>query len=214
MPVGPLGVLPDTVNVIVGLVVRRAVRLTQFGRGHVVPARNAAWKEVVALNDTEQLLEPIDRVLWLDADVSAPLEELIAWMARADERFAAAPSVGWIAAVVARRGGGWAYRPENVVANARVEGQDVEVKQPLLAGLGLAYWHLPRVLEAFERANISRSEPFSWVPPYSEDTGISMELSAFGGCEVEIDPSLPTTHDGIGSWPGGALAPHQQQEVT
>lgn len=180
-PVGPAGMKPPTVLTLVGLVKAGAVEEVALPESHLIPGRNAAWAEA--------LRRECDRVLWCDADVSAPLGELAAWMSMCDAEFEREPQLGWIGPVVARRGGGWAIAPEIAEGAAT------------LLGLGMAYWHVPRVVEALRRAKLPLDMPFRWIPPFTEDYRMCGTLAA-NGCLAQIDERLPTSHHDVGDWPG------------
>jgi len=215
MPVGPVGITPETALCCAALVRLGVVEAWIMGGGPHVPARNEAWGKALSLG--------VERVLWLDADCWAQTEDFVTWIRHWDRRFAsdaereklvveglapgelqedgAGVDVGWIAPVVARRGGGWAFMPPRAV---EINGESEDV--PLLAGLGIGYWHVERVTAALRRASLPEHCPFAWQPPFSEDTGMSLVL-AWHGCRTVLDPTLPTSHVGVGSWRGGSQPP-------
>jgi hypothetical protein len=155
--------------------------------GHLIPARNLCWRDAVTIGAV--------RVLWLDADVYAPHAELVEYMRDADRVMSAPQSAtAWIGAVVARRGAGWAMRAS----------QDA-LRYPLLLGLGIAYWDVPRMRVAL---GDELEHSFRWLPPLGEDFD-ACARTWDAGYFVAVDPLLPTTHDGVGSWEGSTRVPEE-----
>lgn len=192
MPVGPQGICPATVHTLVGVFYRRAISDLIFAQSHVVPGRNMAWKEAVKRG--------CDRVIWLDSDVSAPADDLLEWGDRA-EGLVREGKIGCVGTVVARRGGGWNF------------SHDPSRLDPLWLGLGLVYWHVPKVLGALAKAGRPMNDPFRWIPPNSEDYEISGLLHRFG-CWQALDAKLPTAHDGVGTWAGAETFPGYSAEAS
>lgn len=192
MPVGPLKIGIETAQMIGALMYKRAIGGLFLAEGHLITARNGAWAGAVERKAM--------RVIWCDADVSADAEQLIEWCEENEKIMAGADKIGCISAVVARRGGGWAFNPDGP------EGG------PLL-GLGLSYWHLPRVLTALTASGRDPLQPFRWVPPWGEDFDISMLLARHGAWQA-INPKLPTRHDGVGIWSGGKKLPGHGSEAS
>lgn len=181
MPVGPLGVKPATAQLLIALVKRSVVDAVIMHSGHLIPARNKVWADVVRLK--------VARALWLDSDIYAALDDLAAFLYRADRSFDSdvEPREAWIGAVCARRGGGWAMQASEDAA-----------KYPLLMGLGLAYWDVPRMDAILGPPELA----FQWVPPFGEDYAICAKVWD-AGYRVSVDAMLPTEHDDVGSWAGG-----------
>ena len=186
-PVGPAGLSPATVLCTQTLVVRGKLNATLYSESHVVPARNRVWQGALAAQ--------VERVLWLDADVSAGHEELARWLDAQDKLFELDERHACVGAVVARRGGGWAFDYD----------QDRQV--PLYLGMGLVYWHVSRVVNALRRGGRPEEFPFQWVQPWSEDYDVARFLHANGAWQL-LDASLATAHQGVGIWPGG-VAPYE-----
>lgn len=185
-PVGPAGLTPGTVLCTQTLVARGQLAATLYSESHVVPARNRAWQGALAAG--------VERVLWMDADVTANPGELAAWLDEQDVMFDRSVNVGAVGAVVARRGGGWAF------------DQDPSREVPLYLGMGLVYWDVTRVRRALDRGARPEEFPFQWVAPWSEDYDVSRFLH-MNGAHQAIDARLATSHQGVGSWHGGDIPP-------
>lgn len=186
MPVGPLGVKPATVQLLIALVKRGVVDAVIMHGGHLIPARNKAWADAVRLK--------LARVLWLDSDIYAAPGDLEPFLERADAAFGEAPRDGrpiaWVGAVCARRGGGWA-----------MQASEDASQYPLLMGLGLAYWDVGRMDAVLGPVPECA---FKWLPPFGEDYH-ACALTWDAGFRVAVDALLPTDHDDVGGWPGGKL---------
>jgi hypothetical protein len=186
MPIGPRGVAGSTLLTVAGLNYQRALAAIIPATGHLITARNNAWGRAVKGG--------ADRVLWMDADVSADANDLLDWIDKQENHFTANEKVGCIGTVVPLRRGGYNY------------SLDHTREVPLWLGLGLVYWHVPRVLAALARAGRMMSDPFRWIPPFGEDYEIS-DLLHKHGCWQAIDSTLATAHDEVGTWEGGAKPP-------
>ena len=173
MPVGPSGIKADTAQFITQLVYSGRVQKLALATGHLIRARNAAYGSIP---------QNCDRVIWLDSDVWAGLEAFERFIERGEQAFAADSTLGWYGATCVRRGA------KNLV-NFAIE------QTHWRGGLGLVYWHAPRVLPALGRS------PFAWIEPLSEDYRACDEL-AERGVSIKIDVRLPTVHVDVGRWPG------------
>ncbi len=179
MPVGPGGVKPQTVQMIAALVKMGAIDTIGLAESHVVPARNLVWGHAVS--------RQYDRVLWCDSDIFADPSHLASFMTRADLAMDQKVSLAWRGAVCIRRGGGLAY-------HERMTGG-------YLLGLGLGYWHVERMRQAFIANERDPNMPFRWIPPHSEDYDASRALDGTMFTN-DLDETLATSHDMIGDWPG------------
>lgn len=177
MPVGPNGVKPATLQMIVSLVKDGTIQAITTAESHVVPARNMVWGAACCAG--------AEFVLWVDADIYARPDLLIEFIKRAEEEFTARQTLAWRGAICRRRGGGLAMYQ-------KPSGE-------IMLGLGLAYWHVERCKAAFVHATVDPHAPFDWVPPYSEDYGACNRIYA-AGYHCDYDDRLPTSHAGVGEW--------------
>lgn len=175
MPVGPAGIKAEVCQLVTALVRSGRVQHLILASGHLIRARNTCYAAIER--------DKTDRVLWLDSDVWTDLDAYARFVDRANESFDSDPHLGWYGAICMRRG------EERLVNFAQAESH-------WRAGLGLAYWHAPRVM-----ASLGVEPPFRWIEPLSEDYRLCDDLYD-RGILVKIDCRLQTHHVDVGTWPG------------
>lgn len=194
MPVGPAGIKAETAQYICGLVASGIVHELHLATGHLIRARNAAWKGALASG--------VERVLWLDADVFSDAILTERFVDRAEQAFSRDIFVAWYGATCMRRG------PEKLLNFARGE------RNQWLGGLGLVLWHVPRIkiaLNAIDHDAVVET-PFRWIEPMSEDYRLCDDIDR-AGYKVVIDILCPTMHVDVGTWPG-ELLPNEAENLA
>lgn len=179
MPVGPSGIKAETCQFVTSLVCSGRVQSLLLATGHLIRARNTCYAAIPS---------GVDRVIWLDSDIYADLAAFERFIDRGEQAFSADSSLGWYGAVCVKRGA------KNLV-NFSMD------RSHWRGGLGLVYWHAPRV------TSVLAPDPFRWIEPLSEDYRLCDDLFD-RGVSIKIDCRLPTVHIDAGRWPGDSEPEH------